>query len=276
MAETGRFSQGGAVTPAVLWDELGASKAPVPRAFGSARGGRGWPLMGTAFLCADRQVLDEVVAGAAPLRDSAEGHWTVHFKVVNFMLCEFSLDLFSKASKKARKELFEVTCEKPGRSCASRRAPLQARAFRRGGCVSHVSQAGGRSDTWKEAFLSSALYFKHHKMPPGTLVGTNTPCSSFFFRTEMPLCSLPCKSQVIFLFLVETLSGTKDSITKGLGDNPEGRTRAVVAGLVVLGVAVVAAATGWMCRSRCPRHGAYTGTGRCAQVGGWAAFAWWE
>lgn len=129
----------------------------------------------------------------------------------------------------------------------------------------HVSQAGGRRDTWKEAF-SSALYFKHHKMPPGTPVGTNTPCSSFFFRTERPLCSLPSKSQVIFLFLVETLSGTKDSITTGFVDSPEGRTRAVVAGLVVLGVAVVAAAAGWMCRSRCPRHGTYTGTGRVGGV----------
>lgn len=62
--------------------------------------------MGTAFLCADRKVLDEVLAVAAPLRDGAEGHWTVHSKMVNFMLCEFSLDLFLKVSKKARKELF--------------------------------------------------------------------------------------------------------------------------------------------------------------------------
>ncbi|KAF6384827.1 inducible T cell costimulator ligand [Rhinolophus ferrumequinum] len=63
----------------------------------------------------------------------------------------------------------------------------------------------------------------------------------------------------------ETLPGTKDSITESLGDNPEGRTRAVVAGLVVLGVAVAAAAAGWMCRSRCPRHWTYTAGAQAAR-----------
>lgn len=154
-------------------------------------------------------------------------------------------------------------------------APLcRCGPLERAGCVSH-RRVGGVTPGRKPS-SPSALYFKNHKMTSGKLFGTNTPCSTFFFRTKSPLCSLPCKLRVIFLFLIETLPGTKDSITESLGDNPEGRTRAVVAGLVVLGVAVVAAAAGWMCRSRCPRHWTYTGTWPCARVDGQAAFVWWE